>query len=114
MFFLLSFKKKYQFSVGKTVTLSGGHNIWVKSKVFHIVMYFSIFKGNRKLSVLLAAGPFSTSDSLSYEPLGDLVQQIQQTKPDVCILVCLSFEKYVLLCCCAVILKIRSSLIYLS
>lgn len=42
--------------------------------------------GSTRLSVLVAAGPFSTSDSLSYEPLTDLVQQIQQTKPDVCIL----------------------------
>ena len=46
-----------------------------------------LYLGVRRLSVLLAAGPYSTSDSLSYEPLTDLVQQIQQTKPDVCILV---------------------------
>ena len=49
-----------------------------------------LYLGVRRLSVLLAAGPYSTSDSLSYEPLSDLVQQIQQTKPDVCILVCLN------------------------
>ncbi|KAK3595488.1 hypothetical protein CHS0354_021584 [Potamilus streckersoni] len=39
-----------------------------------------------RMSVLLAAGPFTTSDSLSYEPLSDLIKSIQQTGPDVCIL----------------------------
>lgn len=40
-----------------------------------------------RLSLLVAAGPFSTSDSLSYEPLADFVEQIRLTRPDVCILV---------------------------
>ncbi|XP_052768744.1 DNA polymerase alpha subunit B-like [Mya arenaria] len=39
-----------------------------------------------RLSLLVAAGPFSTSDSLSYEPLSDLVEQIRIVRPDVCIL----------------------------
>lgn len=41
---------------------------------------------NTRLSVMVAAGPFSTSDSMSYEPLTDLMEQIQVTRPDVCIL----------------------------
>ncbi|XP_064622329.1 DNA polymerase alpha subunit B-like [Lineus longissimus] len=37
------------------------------------------------LQFLIACGPFSTIDSLSYEPLGDLMTVIQREKPDVCI-----------------------------
>lgn len=39
------------------------------------------------MSVLIAAGPFSTSDNLSFEPLSDLVKYIRKDKPDVVILV---------------------------
>ena len=46
--------------------------------------------------MLLAAGPYSTSDSLSYEPLTDLVQQIQQTKPDICILVSFNINETII------------------
>ncbi|VDI22175.1 DNA polymerase alpha subunit B [Mytilus galloprovincialis] len=42
--------------------------------------------GSDKLSVLIAAGPFSTSDNLSYEPLNELTKTISKDKPDVCIL----------------------------
>ena len=42
-------------------------------------------KGN--LHVLIAAGPYSTSDNLSLEPLEDLIKVIKKTKPDACILV---------------------------
>jgi hypothetical protein len=36
---------------------------------------------------LIACGPFSTIDSLSYEPLDDLMNVVQREKPDVCIFV---------------------------
>lgn len=39
------------------------------------------------MTVLIAAGPFSTSDNLSFEPLADLVKHIRKDKPDVVILV---------------------------
>lgn len=39
------------------------------------------------MTVLIAAGPFSTSDNLSFEPLADLVKYIRKDKPDVVILV---------------------------
>lgn len=38
------------------------------------------------LSVIVAAGPFTTSDNLDYEPFGDLLLYIQNAKPDVVIL----------------------------
>ena len=34
----------------------------------------------------VAAGPFTTSDSLLYEPLADLMQKVQNDKPDLLIL----------------------------
>ena len=40
-------------------------------------------------SMLVAAGPFTTSDSLLYEPLTDLMRTVQNDKPDLLILVSL-------------------------
>ena len=37
--------------------------------------------------MLVAAGPFTTSDSLLYEPLADLIKTVQNDKPDLLILV---------------------------
>ncbi|CAH1791695.1 unnamed protein product [Owenia fusiformis] len=39
------------------------------------------------LHMVIAAGPFTTSDSTAYEPLVDLVKSLQRDKPDVCILI---------------------------
>ena len=39
--------------------------------------------------MLVAAGPFTTSDSLLYEPLTDLMRTVQNDKPDLLILVSL-------------------------
>ncbi|XP_067170939.1 DNA polymerase alpha subunit B isoform X2 [Apteryx mantelli] len=36
--------------------------------------------------VLVACGPYTTSDSIAYDPLSDLVDVIGRDKPDVCIL----------------------------
>ncbi|ESN99074.1 hypothetical protein HELRODRAFT_185050 [Helobdella robusta] len=43
-------------------------------------------KDFKDLSVLVACGPFSTQDSTMYEPLNDLITQIEQNTPDLCIL----------------------------
>jgi hypothetical protein len=37
--------------------------------------------------VLLACGPYTTSDSITYDPLLDLITIINHDRPDVCILV---------------------------
>lgn len=37
--------------------------------------------------VLVACGPYTTSDSIAYEPLLDLIGIINHDQPDVCILV---------------------------
>jgi len=40
-------------------------------------------------SAVIAAGPFSTSDNVLYEPLKDLIACLDgESPPDVCILVC--------------------------
>ncbi|NXY83454.1 DPOA2 polymerase, partial [Alcedo cyanopectus] len=36
--------------------------------------------------VLVASGPYTPSDTLSYQPLTDLVQLIARDRPDLCIL----------------------------
>ena len=40
------------------------------------------------MQILTAAGPFTTSDSLQFDALNDLIKIVQKEKPDVCILVC--------------------------
>ena len=40
-----------------------------------------------RLSVLVAAGPFTTTDSIMYEPLADLIKAIIRDQPDVAVLV---------------------------
>ena len=47
----------------------------------------SLFQGGEPLNICTAAGPFTTSDSLSYEPLMDLMGRILEKKPDVVVLV---------------------------
>ncbi|MGH0163362.1 UNVERIFIED_CONTAM: hypothetical protein FKN15_044074 [Acipenser sinensis] len=37
--------------------------------------------------VLVACGPYTTSDSMNYEPLMDLIEVIKRDRPDVCLLV---------------------------
>ncbi|NXI97640.1 DPOA2 polymerase, partial [Psophia crepitans] len=36
--------------------------------------------------VLVACGPYTTSDSIAYEPLTDLIDVISRDRPDVCVL----------------------------
>ncbi|CAM9546649.1 unnamed protein product [Chrysoparadoxa australica] len=43
--------------------------------------------GGKPLSVIVAAGPFTTRDNLEYLPLNDLLVVAKKTKPDVVILV---------------------------
>ena len=47
----------------------------------------NLYQGGSALSVVTAAGPFTTSDNLNYQPLQDLLIKVLETKPDVLILV---------------------------
>ena len=48
------------------------------------------------LRAVVAAGPFSTSEDLQYDPLRALLDKIRHDKPDVCILVnnCCRWKMY--------------------
>ena len=45
------------------------------------------YQGGSPLSVVVAAGPFTTADNLDYRPFIDLLTRILKTKPDVVVLV---------------------------
>lgn len=40
------------------------------------------------MNVLVACGPYTPSDSLTFDPLLDLISIIVKDRPDVCLLVC--------------------------
>ncbi len=42
--------------------------------------------GGRPLSIIVACGPFTTTEDLEYEPLNDLLTIIRESRPDVAIL----------------------------
>ncbi|EWM28950.1 hypothetical protein Naga_100389g2 [Nannochloropsis gaditana] len=46
----------------------------------------SLYQGGGALSLLVAAGPYTTTDSLEYEPLEDLLKVIAARQPDVAVL----------------------------
>lgn len=45
------------------------------------------YQNGKPLNIVTACGPFTTSDNLNYDPLGDLLYNMQETTPDVLILV---------------------------
>lgn len=44
------------------------------------------YQGGAPLKIVTAAGPFTSSDNLEYEPLMDLIKSVREKKPDVVIL----------------------------
>jgi DNA polymerase alpha subunit B len=48
--------------------------------------YSKFYQGSKPLSVLVAAGPYTTSDNLDYHPLRQLLVNVYQTRPDVVIM----------------------------
>ncbi|KAF1585549.1 UNVERIFIED_CONTAM: DNA polymerase alpha subunit B, partial [Eudyptes robustus] len=47
----------------------------------------ALFVAAEQRMVLVACGPYTTSDSIAYDPLADLVEVIGRDRPDVCLLV---------------------------
>ncbi|XP_060711697.1 DNA polymerase alpha subunit B isoform X2 [Hemiscyllium ocellatum] len=45
-----------------------------------------VLEGLEQQMVLVACGPFTTSDSITYDPMLDLIDVINRDRPDVCIL----------------------------
>lgn len=44
------------------------------------------------IMVMMSCGPYTPSDSLSYDPLIDLITIINKDRPDVCILVGTAYD----------------------
>nr|XP_022332439.1 DNA polymerase alpha subunit B-like [Crassostrea virginica] len=90
----LSDLKQYSLFPGQIVAMEGintsGQKFVVKKLYEGVVQSLPSSKSEKAdspdMSVLIAAGPFSTSDNLSFEPLSDLVKYIRKDKPDVVIL----------------------------
>ncbi|XP_052274858.1 DNA polymerase alpha subunit B-like isoform X2 [Dreissena polymorpha] len=85
--------KEYALFPGQIVALTGHNSTgqkFVANKLFESVALplpdCPEEGSSGRLTLLVAAGPFTTSDSLSYEPFTDLVEQIRLMRPDVCIL----------------------------
>uniref|UniRef100_A0A8D1AQW0 DNA polymerase alpha subunit B n=1 Tax=Sus scrofa TaxID=9823 RepID=A0A8D1AQW0_PIG len=67
---------------------------------------------SEQIMVLVACGPYTTSDSIAFEPLLDLITVINRDRPDVCILSCLltsPFEDVFKQCLRTIIEGTRSS-----
>jgi len=45
-----------------------------------------MIENESRISIMVASGPFTTSDSLSYEPLLDFITLVKENKPDVTLL----------------------------
>jgi hypothetical protein len=54
-----------------------------KMSEFH---HSNLYQNGQALSVVVAAGPFTTADNLEYEPLEELLSTVASSKPDVLIL----------------------------
>ncbi len=50
------------------------------------LQYGDKFCGGRPLSIIVACGPFTTTEDLEYEPLNDLLTIVRESRPDVAIL----------------------------
>lgn len=92
----LSDLKQYSLFPGQIVAMDGintsGQKFVVKKLYEGVVQSLPSCSNDKDqissndMTVLIAAGPFSTSDNLSFEPLADLVKHIRKDKPDVVIL----------------------------
>ncbi|XP_074650812.1 DNA polymerase alpha subunit B-like [Tubulanus polymorphus] len=82
--------QQYSLFPGQVVVMNGINNIGnrlVVKKLYEPIMPPPIGLENvvGPLNVMVACGPFTTSTSLAYEPLVDLIKVIQEDSPDVCI-----------------------------
>ncbi|XP_051901099.1 DNA polymerase alpha subunit B isoform X2 [Pristis pectinata] len=94
----LSELKEYSLFPGQVVVLEGINSTGrciVASQLYETVP-LPFYRPNRELEedlegleqqmVLVACGPYTTSDSITYDPMMDLIDVINKDQPDVCIL----------------------------
>uniref|UniRef100_A0A8D2JHW4 DNA polymerase alpha subunit B n=1 Tax=Varanus komodoensis TaxID=61221 RepID=A0A8D2JHW4_VARKO len=117
----LSELPEYSLFPGQVVVIEGMNSTGerlVASKLFE-VSHISCSWETEADVVLVACGPYTTSDSFTYDPMLDLIDTINKDKPDVCILVRLgcqltsSFEDVFKMCMKTIIEGTRSSGSYL-
>lgn len=91
----LSVLKEYSLFPGQVVVMEGTNTTGrklVASKLYEAVplpFYSSNMKmetDEEPLNVLVACGPYTPSDSLTFDPLLDLIHVIVRDRPDVCLL----------------------------
>ncbi|NXA57174.1 DPOA2 polymerase, partial [Nothocercus julius] len=88
----LSELQEYSFFPGQVVIVEGTNSTGkclVASKLYEMGMtppFSGISADTEPRMVLVACGPYTTSDSIAYDPLSDLVDIIVRDKPDVCVL----------------------------
>ncbi|KAM6288771.1 LOW QUALITY PROTEIN: DNA polymerase alpha subunit B [Aegotheles albertisi] len=88
----LSELREYSLFPGQVVALEGtnssGRRV-VVSKLYEGVplpFHTPTEPATEQRLVLLACGPYTTSDSITYDPLADLIAVITRDRPDVCVL----------------------------
>ncbi|XP_068280890.1 DNA polymerase alpha subunit B [Nyctibius grandis] len=88
----LSELKEYSLFPGQIVALEGTNSTgrkMVVSKLYEGVplpFHTPPEPAPEQRMVLVACGPYTTSDSIAYDPLADLVEVIARDRPDVCVL----------------------------
>ncbi|KAJ0049877.1 hypothetical protein NL108_005171, partial [Boleophthalmus pectinirostris] len=93
----LSELKEYSLFPGQVVAMEGMNSTGrklVASKLheaYFIYIFFTFLTmpfnpATESLNVLVACGPFTPSDTLTYDPLLDLINVISRDRPDVCLL----------------------------
>ena len=68
----------------RSLSTSAWATIQLSSNQYFMILSVLDFEQNM---VLVACGPYTTSDSITYDPLLDLIAIINRDQPDVCILV---------------------------
>uniref|UniRef100_A0A8D0G713 DNA polymerase alpha subunit B n=1 Tax=Sphenodon punctatus TaxID=8508 RepID=A0A8D0G713_SPHPU len=85
--------KEYSLFPGQVVVMEGTNSTGerlIASKLYEVTTApeTHILSVNVEQQMILAAcGPYTTSDSIAYDPMLDLIEVINRDKPDVCILV---------------------------
>ncbi|XP_072293785.1 DNA polymerase alpha subunit B [Eucyclogobius newberryi] len=92
----LSELQEYSLFPGQVVVMEGMNTTGKKlvaSKLhesaplpFYTPVKLEVDEAAEPLNVLIACGPFTTSDTLTYDPLLDLINVISRDRPDVCLL----------------------------
>uniref|UniRef100_A0A8C8DXK6 DNA polymerase alpha subunit B n=1 Tax=Oryzias sinensis TaxID=183150 RepID=A0A8C8DXK6_9TELE len=85
----LSELKEYSLFPGQVVVMEGMNTTGEKlvaSKIYEVCLQAFLLLTAEPLNVLVACGPYTPSDSLTFDPLLDLISVITRDRPDVCLM----------------------------